>query len=158
MGSKVKWRLQSWTIEESQIKSSKNQDNANIHYQPLPESISEERHIYTDDNGCHRHHVKHDSYLPAHSQYPFRLRHLSAFVRARGPGQPKIPVFPKRNPPKQGRRLWPAFLYGSQEGIYDRHSLHRRKRHPRVLGNDLGRLGRSFGTMGKLRSKVAPPT
>jgi hypothetical protein len=87
----------SWTIEKSQIKSSENQDNANIYYQPLPESISEERHVYTDDNGCHRQHVKRDSYLPAHSQYPFRLRHLSAFVPARGPGQLNIP-------PKTGNR------------------------------------------------------
>jgi hypothetical protein len=33
--------------------------NANIHYQPFPESVSEEHEIYTDYNGCHRHHVKH---------------------------------------------------------------------------------------------------
>jgi len=40
------------------VESSEYQDNANIHYQPFPESVSEEHEIYTDYNGCHRHHVK----------------------------------------------------------------------------------------------------
>jgi hypothetical protein len=56
----------SWTPEEYQVESSEHQDNANIHCQPFPESVSEEREIYTDYDGCHRHHVKHESYLSAH--------------------------------------------------------------------------------------------
>src|SRR5208283_1332038 len=56
----------SWTPEESQVESCEHQDNANIHCQPFPESVSEEREIYTDYDGCHRHHVKHDSYPSAH--------------------------------------------------------------------------------------------
>jgi hypothetical protein len=67
------WQLQfsaiapcSWTPEESPVESSEHQDNANIHCQPFPDSVSEERHIYTDYDRCHRHHVKHDSYLSAH--------------------------------------------------------------------------------------------
>jgi hypothetical protein len=56
----------SWTPEESQVESSEHQDNANIHCQPFPESVSEEHEIYTDYDGCHRHPVKHDSYLSAH--------------------------------------------------------------------------------------------
>ncbi len=56
----------SWTPEESQVESSEHQDNANIHCQPFPESVSEEHEIYTDYDGCHRQHVKHDSYLSAH--------------------------------------------------------------------------------------------
>jgi hypothetical protein len=52
--------------EESQVESSKHQDNANIHYQPFPKSVSEEHEIYTDYNGYHRHHVKHNSDLFAH--------------------------------------------------------------------------------------------
>jgi hypothetical protein len=56
----------SWTPEESQVESSEHQDNANIHCQPFPESVSEEHEIYTDYDGCHRHHVKHESYLSAH--------------------------------------------------------------------------------------------
>jgi hypothetical protein len=56
----------SWTPEESQVESCEQQDNANIHCQPFPEPVSEEHEIYTDYDGCHRHHVKHDSYLSAH--------------------------------------------------------------------------------------------
>jgi hypothetical protein len=56
----------SLTSEESQVESCEHQDNANIHCQPFPESVSEEYEIYADYDGCHRHHVKHDSYLSAH--------------------------------------------------------------------------------------------
>ena len=52
--------------EESEVESCEHQDNANIHCQPFPESVSEEHEIYTDYDGYHRHHVKHDSYLSAH--------------------------------------------------------------------------------------------
>jgi hypothetical protein len=55
-----------WVPEESQVESCEHQDNANIHCQPFPESVSEEHEIYTDYDGYHRHHVKHDSYLSAH--------------------------------------------------------------------------------------------
>jgi hypothetical protein len=48
----------SWAPEESPVESCEYQDNANIHCQPFPEPISEEREIYTDYDGCHRHHVK----------------------------------------------------------------------------------------------------
>ena len=58
--------LRSWRHEESQVEGSEHQDNANIHYQPFPESVSEEREIYTDYNGCHRHHVKNHSYPSVH--------------------------------------------------------------------------------------------
>jgi hypothetical protein len=52
--------------EESQVESSEHQNNANIHCQPFPELVSEEHEIYTDYDGCHRHHVKHYSYVSAH--------------------------------------------------------------------------------------------
>jgi hypothetical protein len=35
--------LRSWRPKESHVESSEHQDNANIHYQPFPESVSEER-------------------------------------------------------------------------------------------------------------------
>jgi hypothetical protein len=57
---------QSWIPEESQVESSEHQDNANIHYQPFPESVSKEQQIYADYNDCHHHHIKHDKYLFAH--------------------------------------------------------------------------------------------
>jgi hypothetical protein len=56
----------SWTPEESQVASCEHQDNANIHCQPFPESVSEECEIHTDYDGCHCHHVQRDSDLPAH--------------------------------------------------------------------------------------------
>jgi hypothetical protein len=59
-----------WTIEKPQVESSEQQDNANIQHQPLPESVSEERKIQTDYDGCHRQYVKRDAYLSAHFQYP----------------------------------------------------------------------------------------
>jgi len=58
--------LRSWRHEKSQVESSEHQDNANIHYQPFPESVSEEHEIYTDYNGCHCQHVKHHSYPSVH--------------------------------------------------------------------------------------------
>jgi hypothetical protein len=61
----------SWTPEESEVESCKHQDNANIHCQPFPESVSEKREIYTDYDGYHRHHVKHDSYVSAHFNYNY---------------------------------------------------------------------------------------
>jgi hypothetical protein len=53
--------------EKSKVESCEHQNNANVHRQPFPESISEEPEIYTDNDGCHRQHVKHDSHLSAHS-------------------------------------------------------------------------------------------
>jgi hypothetical protein len=64
--TKGRYRALSWTPKESQVESCEHQDDANIHYQPFPESASEEHEIYTDYDAYHRHHVKHDSYLSAH--------------------------------------------------------------------------------------------
>jgi hypothetical protein len=50
-----------WTPKESEVKSYEHQDNANIHCQPFPESVSEEREIYADDDAYHRQHVKRGS-------------------------------------------------------------------------------------------------
>ncbi len=58
--------VRSWKSEESEVESCKHQDNANIHCQPFPESVSEEQKIHTNDDGYHRHHVKHASCLFAH--------------------------------------------------------------------------------------------
>jgi hypothetical protein len=54
------------TLQESEVESREHQDDSNIHCQPFPESVSEEHKIYTDYDGHHHHHVKHDSYLSAH--------------------------------------------------------------------------------------------
>jgi hypothetical protein len=52
--------------EKSEVESYEHQDDANIHCQPFPESVSEEHEIHTDYDGYHCHHVKHDSYLFAY--------------------------------------------------------------------------------------------
>jgi hypothetical protein len=67
--------LFSWTPEESQVESYEYQDDANIHCQSFPESISEECEIYADDDGHHRHHVEHPDYPTAHfSKTSFHCR------------------------------------------------------------------------------------
>jgi hypothetical protein len=55
--------------EEPQVESSEHQDDANIRHQPFQESVSKEDEIYTDDDGCHRHHVQHDNDLRSHFQF-----------------------------------------------------------------------------------------
>jgi len=57
----------SWTAEESEVESREYQDDANVHGQPFPEVVSEERDIDTDNNRHHCHAIKHDSDLSAHS-------------------------------------------------------------------------------------------
>jgi hypothetical protein len=70
--------LRSWRHEESQVESSEHQDNANIHYQPLPEAVSEEDKIYTHYNSCHRQHVKHYNHPSVH----FSTTSLFHFLRS----------------------------------------------------------------------------
>jgi hypothetical protein len=57
---------QSWAFEESQVEGREYQNDANIHHQPFPESVSEEHDIRPDDNGYHRGDVKHGSQLSRH--------------------------------------------------------------------------------------------
>jgi hypothetical protein len=59
--------------EESPVESCEYQDNANIHRQSSPKSVSEEQQIYADYDGCHRHRVKHASYLSAHFRVSFSI-------------------------------------------------------------------------------------
>jgi hypothetical protein len=80
--------------KESQVERCEYQDDANIRYQPFPESVSEEREICADDEGCHRHHVKRNTYLSAH------FRHLPTSVYS--PVQPDDRDSPEL--PADGRR------------------------------------------------------
>jgi hypothetical protein len=59
-------------LQESQIEGYKHQDNADVHYQPLPESILKEQKIYTNDNGYHHHNVKHGRHVPCHFNHQFK--------------------------------------------------------------------------------------
>jgi hypothetical protein len=72
----------SWAPEESQIESCEHQDNANVRYQPFPESVSEEREIYTDYDGNHCHHEKRASDLSTR----YRLHSLYRNGRNEFPG------------------------------------------------------------------------
>jgi hypothetical protein len=53
--------------EESQVEGYEDQNDANIHHQPFPDSISEEREIDTDYDSGHRHRVQRQSDLSAQS-------------------------------------------------------------------------------------------
>ena len=65
--------------EESQVESSEYQDDADIHHSSSPESVSEERDIHTDYNGCHHDTVKHASYVFVHFS-TLRLRRCPIFL------------------------------------------------------------------------------
>ncbi len=66
----------SWMPQESQVERCEHQDDSNIRYQPFPEAVSEEHDIYTDDDGCHGHHVKYASYLSAHLSPRFNHNYM----------------------------------------------------------------------------------
>jgi len=74
----------SWTPQESQVERCEHQDDSNIHCQPFPESVSEEHEIYTNYDGCHRHPVKHVSYLSAHLSPWFNRKSNQAQERILG--------------------------------------------------------------------------
>jgi hypothetical protein len=59
----------SGTSEKSQVESCEHQDNANVDCQPFQESVFKKHEIYTDDDTCHRHHVKRDRKSP--TQFSF---------------------------------------------------------------------------------------
>lgn len=59
-------RLRSWTLQESQIKRCKYQDNSDVNEQPVPEVVPEEQDVHADHDGHHRKHVKRDGYPVSH--------------------------------------------------------------------------------------------
>lgn len=52
--------------EEDEIEGREDQDNADVHEQPFPEEVSEEREVDSDDDGDHGDEEKYDSYLSVH--------------------------------------------------------------------------------------------
>ena len=52
-------RLQT-AFQEPQIERREDQDNSDVHYQPLSELVPEEQDVHADHNGYQREHVKHD--------------------------------------------------------------------------------------------------
>src|SRR6516225_6811072 len=59
-------RLRSWALHEPPIERPEYQDNADVHYQPLPEVVPEEQDVHADHDGYQREHVKHDGCLFSH--------------------------------------------------------------------------------------------
>src|SRR6516164_4274300 len=59
-------RLRSWALHEPPIERPEYQDNADVHYQPLPEVVPEEQDVHADHDGYQREHVKHDGCLSSH--------------------------------------------------------------------------------------------
>jgi hypothetical protein len=45
----------SWTFQESQIERRENQNDSDVHDQPLPKLISEKKDIHADDDGDQQH-------------------------------------------------------------------------------------------------------
>jgi hypothetical protein len=41
-------QLRSWIFQEPQIEGREHQDNSDVHCQPLPESVSEEKDVHAD--------------------------------------------------------------------------------------------------------------
>jgi len=59
-------RLRSWTLHEPEIERREHQDNADVHYQPLPELVPEEQDVHADHDGYQYEHVKHDGCRSSH--------------------------------------------------------------------------------------------
>jgi hypothetical protein len=71
--------------QESQVEGNKHQDNADVRYQPFPESIPEEQHICTDDNSYHRQNVKRGRHVLYHFNHPLmRILANHVVVKANG--------------------------------------------------------------------------
>jgi hypothetical protein len=75
-----------WTPQESQIERREHQDDSDIHCQPFLESVSEEREIHTDYDGCHRRDAKYDGSLFAHFSPRFNRDYIER-VEVRGPAR-----------------------------------------------------------------------
>jgi hypothetical protein len=71
-GSNAEARYPNWgqlnlrVLYESQIEGCKHQDNADVHYQPFPESIPKEEQIHTNYNGYQHPNVKPDKHTLCH--------------------------------------------------------------------------------------------
>jgi hypothetical protein len=64
-GDDLVWVCSRLFCPKPQIESHEYQDNANVRYQPFPESVSEKSDIQTNYDGHHCHHVQRDSDLSA---------------------------------------------------------------------------------------------
>jgi len=79
-----------WVLKESQIEGCKHQNDSDVHHQSFPEMVPEDQGIYSDDDGYHRHHVRHGNHRSCHCDFTgfcdlsFRLpriRHVPNWLR-----------------------------------------------------------------------------
>src|SRR5580693_116745 len=95
-----------WMPEEPQVESSEHQHQADIHDQPFPESVSEEREVDSDYDGCHRQYIKYDHDPTAHDvHFVLASATIAALTASRGPVIPPICSTTKnrRSPPSSAK-------------------------------------------------------
>src|SRR5215469_7337324 len=63
-----------WVLKESQIEGCKHQNDSDVHHQSFPEMVPEDQGIYSDDDGYHRHHVRHGNHRSCHCDLHWILR------------------------------------------------------------------------------------
>jgi hypothetical protein len=71
-------KQRSLTFQESQVERRENQNDSDVHHQPLPEPVPKEQNVHADHDGDQREHVKHDDFIPSHAL--FLLRVAARFV------------------------------------------------------------------------------
>jgi len=63
--------------QESQIERREQQNNSNVHHQPLPEPVPEEQDVHADHDGYQHKRVKHDGCLSCHASFLLRASEWS---------------------------------------------------------------------------------
>ncbi len=76
----------------------KHQNDSDVHHQSFPEMVPEDQGIYSDDEGYHRHHVRHGNHPSCHCDLhrilrfehlsfrsPARIRHVPIWLRQGAP-------------------------------------------------------------------------
>jgi hypothetical protein len=61
-----------WESQIEEIEGCKRQGNADVPYQPFPESTPKEQQICTNDNGNPHHNQKHDRHFSCHFNDQFK--------------------------------------------------------------------------------------
>jgi hypothetical protein len=61
-------------LQESEIEGRKHQDNSDVHGQPWPKLMPEEKDVHTDHYGHHGEHVKHGDQISSHGLKFYRGR------------------------------------------------------------------------------------
>jgi hypothetical protein len=81
-------------FEESQVEGCKHQNDSDVHHQSIPEIVPEDQDIQSDDDGYHRHHVRHGNHRSGHrdSNCDLSFRKIAVFAKDRKAGFPVSPL------------------------------------------------------------------